>query len=107
MEGALSLAMEQARAAGAGKILSLRLRVGALSGVVPDALTFAFEALSAGTPAEGGQLIIEAVPAQFWCESCGRAFEADALNAICPACGKHSSDLRSGQELQVVSMEVE
>ena len=46
MEGALALALEQARQAGARKLHVIRLRVGAMSGVVPEALQFAFEALT-------------------------------------------------------------
>ena len=53
MQSALDLALEQAQAAGAQRLLRVRLRIGALSGVVPEALTFAFEALTPGTLAEG------------------------------------------------------
>ena len=38
------------------RILALRVRVGALSGVVTDSLSFAFEMISRGTPAEGARL---------------------------------------------------
>ncbi len=53
MQSALSLALDQARQAGAARVHTIRLRIGALSGVVPDALEFAFEALTPGTMAEG------------------------------------------------------
>ena len=59
MQSALSLALDQARQAGAARVHTIRLRIGALSGVVPDALEFAFEALTPGTLAEGAQLAIE------------------------------------------------
>jgi hydrogenase nickel incorporation protein HypA/HybF len=107
MEGALGLALEQARSAGASRITALRLRVGVLSGVVPEALKFAFQALAAGTPAEGGQLIIDSIPAQFWCAACARQFGVADLGAQCPDCGGFSGELRSGRELEVVSLEVE
>ena len=67
MQSALSLALDQARQAGGSRVHTIRLRIGALSGVVPDALEFAFEALAPGTPAEGAKLAIEHVPARFWC----------------------------------------
>ena len=51
MQTTLDTAVRQARAAGATRIHTLRLRVGRLSGVVTDALEFAFEALRPGTPA--------------------------------------------------------
>ena len=59
MQSALSLALDQARQAGASRVHTIRLRIGALSGVVPDALEFAFEALVPGTLAEGAKLAVE------------------------------------------------
>ncbi|HYG35135.1 MAG TPA: hydrogenase maturation nickel metallochaperone HypA, partial [Clostridia bacterium] len=58
MDSALNLALDQARKAGAKRICGIRLRIGALSGVVPEALEFAFEALVTGTLAEGAKLSI-------------------------------------------------
>ena len=45
MQAALETAGEKTRAAGATHIHRLMLRVGALSGVVPEALRFAFDAM--------------------------------------------------------------
>ena len=53
------LAADYARRAGAGDIRRVVLRVGALSGVEPDALRFAFESLAPGTPAAGAALELE------------------------------------------------
>ncbi len=107
MDSALNLALDQARAAGAKRVHLIRLRIGALSGVVPEALEFAFEALTPGTAAEGGRLVIEPVPARFWCRTCEREFEADDLLAECPQCHQPSRDLRGGRELELASLDVE
>ena len=53
MQSALNQALREARRAGAARVHQIRLRIGVLSGVVPDALQFAFEALTPGTAAEG------------------------------------------------------
>jgi hydrogenase nickel incorporation protein HypA/HybF len=107
MQSALNLALDQARQAGAGRVHAIRLRIGAVSGVVPDALRFAFEALAAGTPAEGAQLIIEDVPARFWCATCDREFEATRMFAECPGCSRLSGELRAGREMELASLEVD
>ncbi len=107
MQSALSLALDQARQAGASRVHAIRLRIGALSGVVPDALEFAFEALAPGTPAEGAKLAIEAVPARFWCAPCAREFESDDLLAECPGCHTPSGELRGGREMELASLEVD
>jgi hydrogenase nickel incorporation protein HypA/HybF len=106
MQSALSEVLNQARQAGASRVHNIRLRIGALSGVVPDALQFAFEALADGTPAEGAVLIIEPVPARFWCEPCDRDFEANGLFAECPECHTLSGKLRAGREMELASMEI-
>jgi hydrogenase nickel incorporation protein HypA/HybF len=107
MQSALSLALDQARQAGAGRVQVIRLRIGALSGVVPDALEFAFEALTPGTPAEGAHLAIEHVPARFWCAACSREFQSDDLLSDCPDCHTPSGELRAGREMELASLETD
>lgn len=107
MDSALTMALERAHAAGATRLHVLRLRIGALSGVVPEALEFAFESLAAGTAAEGGQLAIERVPARYWCAVCAKEFQSDTMFAECPDCHQPSIELRAGREMEVASMEIE
>jgi hydrogenase nickel incorporation protein HypA/HybF len=104
MDSALSLALEQA---GGRRVHIIRLRVGVLSGVVPEALQFAFEALAPGTAAERAQLVLETVSAKFWCADCSREFESQDLFSDCPVCHAPSRDLRAGRELELASLEVD
>jgi len=106
MQGAVDQALEQAQLAGAVRVHVLRLRVGALSGVVPDALEFACEAVTRGTIAEGARLEIERVPAACWCAGCHAEFSSDDFASDCPRCGRLSSELRRGRELEFTSMEI-
>jgi hydrogenase nickel incorporation protein HypA/HybF len=107
MDSALTMVLEQAQKAGAKRVHVVRLRIGALSGVVPEALEFAFDALTPGTLAEGGRLAIDNIPARFWCGACRSEFQADDLFADCPDCHRPSGDLRAGREMEVASMEIE
>ena len=55
MENAVRMAVETARASGGARVHRIRLRVGAMSGVVPDALRHSFRAVTgkhAGTAQE-------------------------------------------------------
>jgi hydrogenase nickel incorporation protein HypA/HybF len=106
MQSALEQALEQARQAGAQRVHEIRLRVGALSGVVPEALQMAFEALTVGTTAEKAVLKIEAVPARFWCVSCDREFASEKIFAECPRCRCVSRELCTGRELELASLEI-
>jgi hydrogenase nickel incorporation protein HypA/HybF len=107
MQSALSQALREARLAGATRVHEIRLRIGVLSGVVPDALQFAFEALTPGTSAEGAVLAIDEVPARFWCAPCGKEFVSANFYSECPDCGQPSNELRAGRELELSSMEVD
>ncbi len=55
------LAAEAARHR-AEKILSVRIRLGRLSGIVSDALSFSFDVAAQGTIAEGARLQIDDAP---------------------------------------------
>lgn len=107
MDGALAIACSEATKAGASRVLALRLRIGRLSGVVPEALQFAFDSLAQGTLAEGATMTIEEVPARFWCESCKKEFEAEEYLAACPDCQAVSTELRAGRDMELASLEIE
>ncbi|MCX8109425.1 MAG: hydrogenase maturation nickel metallochaperone HypA [Verrucomicrobiae bacterium] len=106
MQEAVRMAIEYAAANSATKIHRLRLRVGAMSGVVPEALRFAFDVVCRGTAAEGAVLEIESVPAVCWCRQCQSEFECDSFLNECPRCHQMSTELRRGTELDLASVEV-
>lgn len=93
--------------AGGTRITRFFVRLGALSGVVPDALCFAFEVASQGTVAEGAGLEIETVPVVVFCPECGRGWEPGSpLSMNCPTCGRASRDVRSGREFDLSALEI-
>ena len=106
MQSALELAEKNTRAAGATQIHRLRLRVGALSGVVPEALRFAFDGLKDRTLAANAEFEIELVPAVGWCPACAAEFEARDLHYECPRCHQPSGQLRRGREMELASLEI-
>jgi hydrogenase nickel incorporation protein HypA/HybF len=106
MQSMLALATERAEAAGAARIHELRLRIGQLSGVVPESLEFAFELMREGTMAAEARLVVEHVPAACWCAGCQTEFDAPELDYQCPRCHKPSRELRRGTELALASMEI-
>jgi hydrogenase nickel incorporation protein HypA/HybF len=92
--------------ADAGSVKSVKIRVGQLSGVVPDSLEFCFTAITQGTPLQGAILDIEQVPFILKCRSCSMSFESEAGIVLCPTCGGTDTEVISGTELQVVEIEV-
>jgi hydrogenase nickel incorporation protein HypA/HybF len=106
MQSALEQAIEQAKQASAGRIHVIRLRVGALSGVVPEALEFAFDCVARNTMAAGARLEVERVPPLCYCGACKREFEPEGLLYECPHCHDLSAEVRRGRELELASLEV-
>jgi hydrogenase nickel incorporation protein HypA/HybF len=106
MQGALDLALQTAQASASRQILCLRLRVGAMTGVVPDALQFAFEALREGTIAAEARLEVEMVPLACWCADCQKEFASHDWRQDCPTCGRSSAEMRRGLELELASLDV-
>ena len=88
------------------RVTSVRLEVGALSGVVPDAMQFCYELVTDGTPLAGSTLIIERVDGVARCRTCGSDFNLDNLILLCP-CGSADVELLAGKELLVLSVEAE
>lgn len=92
------------RAAGR-QVNHVRLDVGRLSGVVPDAMEFCYELLIGGTALEGSTLVIQQTPGSAHCRSCGQDFALDDLILLCP-CGSAEVALTAGRELRVLSVEL-
>lgn len=91
--------------AGDRSVHSIRLQVGRLCAVVPDAMQFCFELVTEGTVAEGARLDIEEPPGRAHCRGCGTDFSLQDLILLCP-CGSADVEVLSGRELRIMSMEV-
>jgi hydrogenase nickel incorporation protein HypA/HybF len=95
------------RSAGGRRVAVVRLQVGYLRQVVPDALAFAFELVAEGTLVEGAALEIESVPAAGVCRTCGARSELREFPFRCSRCGGLELELTAGEELSVEELELE
>lgn len=91
----------------------IRVKVvhGQMTNVVPDALQFAFEALTKDTPFEGAVLETEEQPLKYRCVSCKHEFtpeNTELILAPCPACDEDfGHEVIAGRELFIESLEAE
>ncbi|MEA5153747.1 hydrogenase maturation nickel metallochaperone HypA [Raineyella sp.] len=91
-----------AERAGATGVQAVGLRVGTLSGAVPEALTGAWPIAVAGTVVAGARLELEVVPATVWCPHCGTDQPIDEFFALtCPVCDTPTGNLSHGREFEV------
>jgi hydrogenase nickel incorporation protein HypA/HybF len=88
-------------------VKKVKLKLGAFTGVVKDALEFSFEVIREGTLLSNAELEIEIIELQKRCESCGEISGTDGdLNLLCPSC-LSPTEIVSGREMQIDYVELE
>ncbi|MEK4035206.1 hydrogenase maturation nickel metallochaperone HypA [Methylocystis sp. IM3] len=98
---------DEARKQGFSRVRVVRLRVGALAHVEPEALSFCFDAVSRGSIAEGAKLDIIRAPGEGWCLDCGKSVPLTERFGPCPGCGGRHVQMTSGDELRIEELEVD
>ncbi|HEX3740757.1 MAG TPA: hydrogenase maturation nickel metallochaperone HypA [Terriglobales bacterium] len=90
-----------------GQVEIVHLRVGRMSGVDRDALSFSYGVACEGTVLANSRLLIEDVDVAIFCSSCG--VERPILSfplLICAECGAAGGRLLRGEELEITAMEM-
>lgn len=102
METIVSAVEERVRPA---RVSCVRLQVGQLAGVMPEALRFCFDVCARGTLLDGATLEIDDVGGRARCRACGDQL---ALTSFLDLCGCGSADLEvlAGKELRIKEVEV-
>lgn len=109
---ALGMVDELARIAkenNAKHITSVNLRIGRSSGIVIDSLKFAFDAIKLENPLiSSAEILIEEVSLRYECNDCKISFEIESIHfPACPDCKSYSLKLLSGDEMDIVNVELE
>ena len=87
-------------------VQQVRVRVGKLRQVVPEMLTFCYDAAVRGTSLEGSRLAVEELPAEARCRRCCLTFAVEDNWFECPRCRATGAELLKGDELQLFSLEL-
>lgn len=106
-EGILKIAVKEAEKNNVKKVLSIKLKIGELSGVVPDLIQEYFNIVSQETVAEKAKIIIERIPGRIKCLDCGTESPIEKMRIKCPSCAGYNVKITAGREYYVDSMEVE
>ncbi|MCL5668530.1 MAG: hydrogenase maturation nickel metallochaperone HypA [Gammaproteobacteria bacterium] len=87
-------------------ITRVTLQIGPLSGVAPELLEQAFRVARKGTLAETARMVTWRAPIRVRCEQCGKESAATINHLTCARCGDGHTQLISGNEMQLVSVEL-
>ncbi len=102
----LEIVQQSVPEAEASAVRYVRVRVGQLSGVVPESLDFCFSALVSDTNWQRATLDFEQTPATFRCKECSHHYQDEDMTFICPICKSKNIELTSGKELELVEIEL-
>lgn len=92
------------RRAGGRAVEAVRIRVGTMLRVVPEAFAQGFEMVAVGTVAEGATTELVVVPVHATCTMCQHTFEVDDPTPLCPGCGSVRVTREGGDELVLESI---
>jgi hydrogenase nickel incorporation protein HypA/HybF len=83
----------------------VRVRVGLLHHVHPDAFSQSFAIAATGTIAEDAAAELVLLPITGRCHSCATEFTTDEVVVVCPRCASMEVEVLSGDELVLESIE--
>ena len=104
----VEMAEDECQRNGGLRVTNVHLRLGALAGVVKSALLSSYELVCEQSSLNGSRLLIEDVPGVVFCPACNAKRPVSGSEWFrCSVCGSLASEIVSGKELEVVSLEVE
>ena len=105
-QSVVEIVLESLPTVGSGRVSSIRIKVGELTGVDFESLRFGFEVATRDTPLQGSRLEIQRVPVVIHCSQCDRLVALPGVqNFRCPVCSIPSADVREGRDVEVESFE--
>jgi hydrogenase nickel incorporation protein HypA/HybF len=86
---------------------AVHLELGALSGVVKDALLFSYTIACDGTLLEGSRLVVKEIPIEVYCQVCRTPKVLSSMQWFCcPDCGAQTPEVIHGKELLITALEL-
>lgn len=102
----LDMVATDARSHGARSVSGIVIKIGELSGVVPELFEEAFHTCKRGTIAENAQLDIIRQGITICCP-CGYSGGIESLRFLCPKCGSSSIEVTDGEDMILQRLELE
>lgn len=107
VEGIIEAVLPEVKKYPVSKVKSIKLKIGELSGIVPECVKEYFKIAAVGTIMEGADIVIEHIPVTISCKTCGYKGEAVRHKYACPKCGSIDFTLTGGNEYLVDSVEAD
>ncbi len=105
-ESMLDVVLRHAERNRATSVTRINLVMGESSTVMEESVRFYFEIIGKDTIAQGAELNFRRVPLKAKCPECGEEFQVVEYDFTCPGCKGTQTEIISGREFQVESIEI-
>ena len=103
----LELCEENAIKNSATKILKINVTLGVLSGIEPTLLKSAFDTFKDEGIAKDAELLLDIKEVLLKCDECSYEYRVENENYNCPKCNSTSYKIIEGEEMHLMSLEME
>ena len=103
----ISIVEEEMVKSNANRLRSVRVNIGEMSGIVPEALRTCFEIITAKSDMKGAVLKMDILPITGYCRKCKNEFKVIDYKFSCAECESTDIDIISGREMNIVEIEVD
>ncbi|HOC88546.1 MAG TPA: hydrogenase maturation nickel metallochaperone HypA [bacterium] len=80
------------------RVSRIVLQIGPMSGIMPEALQFAYDSLRQGTLLEETELVFNSTELTTCCCRCMHRFDTRLMHTHCPRCGSDKLEIMGGDD---------
>jgi hydrogenase nickel incorporation protein HypA/HybF len=107
VQSLIDLIEENAKNNDAKKVTKVEVKVGVLSGVEIELLETAFNTFKEGTICEDSEFIVYKQEVVVRCKECEKESSLQNEEYSCPHCGSYNLEVLDGEEMYLMSLELE
>jgi hydrogenase nickel incorporation protein HypA/HybF len=106
-ESILKIALDYAEKEMAKSVTDIYLRIGQLSSIIDDSVTFYWQFVSKDTICQNATLHFDRIQARFLCKECKTEYSIENEFSPCPQCQSLNVTLIQGDDFQMESISIE
>lgn len=91
----------------ASKVTKLIVKIGVMSGVEPHLLQEAFETFKEKTVCDGCEFVMNIQKINILCKDCKNTQDLEKNEFVCPKCGSYDLDVLDGEDMYLMSLELQ
>lgn len=91
----------------ATKVTKIIVKIGVMSGIEAHLLEIAFNTFKEKTVADDAEFIMNIQPVTIECNSCSKISELEKIHYCCQACGSVDVNVIDGEDMFLMSLEME